>query len=89
MQGTIKENEKFSVQLLHTQAWWLLQVGAHYLKDLFDMFVMEPAKDAAVDSAVDATGTQGYVNSYNSMQYQAQRFAANGQNMLNQFNRNR
>lgn len=65
---------------------WLLQVGAHYLKDLFDMFVMEPAKDAAVDSAVDATGTQTYVDSYTRMQHQAQRLAMNGQNMYNQFN---
>lgn len=63
-----------------------VQVGAHYIKDLFDMFVMEPAKDAVVDGAVDATGTQSYVNSYTSMQHQAQRYAMNGQHMFNQFN---
>ena len=47
---------------------------------------MERAKDAVVDGAVDATGTQGYVNSYTNMQQQAQRYAMNGQNMFNQFN---
>jgi hypothetical protein len=63
-----------------------LQVGAHYLKDLFEMFVMEPAKDAAVEGAVHTTGTQGLVNAYTNMQHQAQRYTMNGQNMLNQFN---
>jgi hypothetical protein len=63
-----------------------LQVGAHYLKDLFEMFVMEPAKDMLVDHAVEVTGTQGIVNSYTHMQHQAQHYTMHGQHMYNQFN---
>lgn len=53
------------------------------------MLVMEPATDAIVDQAVDATGTQGMVNAYTSMQHQAQRYTMGGQNMYNQFQHQR
>ncbi|KAI0566085.1 hypothetical protein FGB62_12g355 [Gracilaria domingensis] len=41
------------------------QVGAHFMGDVFDNFVKDPLKDAAVDSAVDAVGMGEVVDGYN------------------------
>lgn len=38
------------------------QVGKHYIKDLFENFVMDPLKDTVTDTVVQATGTQGLVD---------------------------
>eukprot|EP00892_Ulva_mutabilis_P006997 jgi/Ulvmu1/466/UM001_0473.1 len=62
------------------------QVGAHYIKDLFEMFVAEPLKDYVMDTAVEATGTQGIVNHVTHATHTAQSYAYHGQNMHNQFN---
>lgn len=42
----------------------LQQVGAHFAADIFNSYVMDPVKGAAVDSVVDATGLQGVVGGY-------------------------
>lgn len=63
----------------------LLQVGAHYIKDLLDMFVMEPAQDFLTDAVVDATGTEEYVNQAGNMTNQAVGYAHMGSRMQQQF----
>lgn len=49
----------------------LQQVGQHFMADLFDNYVADPLKGAVVDSAVEATGTQDVVNSYNKASNEA------------------
>ena len=62
-----------------------MQVGAHYVKDLFAMFVMDPFKDTVVDTAVEATGMQGAVNSAAHMTNTAIYYTHQGQRMQHQF----
>ena len=40
------------------------QAGEHFMKDAFGNFVADPLKDAAVDTAVEATGTGAIFNTY-------------------------
>lgn len=47
------------------------QVGKHFLGDMFNSYVLDPAQDAAVDSAVAAAGLEGVVSQYSSMSNQA------------------
>lgn len=42
----------------------LKQAGEHFVKDAFGNFVADPLKDAAIDGAVDATGTGAIVHTY-------------------------
>lgn len=43
--------------------------------DVFNNYVADPLKDAAVDSAVEATGMGGLVNDYNELSNDARRNA--------------
>jgi hypothetical protein len=61
-----------------------VQVGAHYIKDLFAMLI-DPLKDSVIDSAAQATGTQGILNQAEHMTHQAQHMAHFGKTMQGQF----
>eukprot|EP00177_Eucheuma_denticulatum_P000662 GFKZ01001185.1.p1 GENE.GFKZ01001185.1~~GFKZ01001185.1.p1 ORF type:complete len:326 (-),score=48.59 GFKZ01001185.1:684-1598(-) len=43
------------------------QVGAHFMSDVFNNYLMDPAKDAVMDSAVDAAGMGDVVDQYNQL----------------------
>ena len=62
-----------------------MQVGAHYVKDLFAMFVVEPLQDHVVDAAVDATGMGGVVGDATHMTKNAIYYTHMGKRMQHQF----
>ena len=68
-----------------TMPCWCAQVGAHYVKDLFAMLVVEPFKDKVVDTAVEATGTQGLVDGAAHMTNDAIYYTHMGKRMQHQF----
>jgi hypothetical protein len=63
----------------------LVQVGAHYFKDLFAMLVVNPLQDTVVDAAVTATGTQGLLDGATSVTNDAIYYTHMGQRMQHQF----
>jgi hypothetical protein len=48
------------------------QVGAHFANDMFNSYVVDGIKGAAVSSVTEATGMQGAVSQYTQMSNQAQ-----------------
>lgn len=42
------------------------QVGAHYVKDAANSYVVDPIKGSLIDGAVEATGMEGVANAYTS-----------------------
>ena len=63
-----------------------MQVGAHYVKDLFALFVVDPLQDTVVDGVVEATGMEGVVDGAAHMTNQAIYYTHQGQRMQHQFN---
>jgi len=47
------------------------QVGAHYVKDAANNFVIDPLKDSLIESATEATGLDGLVDTYTDASNQA------------------
>lgn len=61
------------------------QVGAHFMSDAFNNYVMDPLKDNAVDSAVEAAGLQGVVNTYEQASNQTSYVANTGRFLYRNF----
>jgi hypothetical protein len=61
------------------------QVGAHFAKDAFSSFVVNPLGNAVQDQVLEATGTQGIYNSAVSQQNSVINFAHTAQRIRNEF----
>lgn len=61
------------------------QVGAHFIKDAVSNYVISPLTNAAVDAAVDATGTQAQVQAAGHTLGQGVHVVAQMQQMVNMF----
>ena len=62
-----------------------MQVGAHYVKDLFSMLVVNPLQDQVVDSVAEATGTDGLLDGATNMTNNAIYYTHMGKRMQHQF----
>ena len=47
------------------------QVGAHFVKDMANNYIVDPIKDSLVDTAVETAGLEGAVDAYNDVSDQA------------------
>ncbi|EJK50394.1 hypothetical protein THAOC_30646 [Thalassiosira oceanica] len=47
------------------------QVGAHFVKDMANNYIVDPIKDSLMDTAVETAGLEGAVDAYNDMSDQA------------------
>lgn len=61
------------------------QVGAHFVKDAFSSFVVNPLQGAAMDQAVEMTGTQGIMNQFTHTQGSVVNFAHTAQRIQSEF----
>jgi hypothetical protein len=62
-----------------------LQVGAHYVKDLFAMLVVNPLQDQAVSGVAEATGLDGVLGSATNVTNDAIYYTHMGKRMQHQF----
>ena len=62
-----------------------VQVGAHYVKDVFAMLVVDPLQDMVVENVAEATGTDGLLNSATHVTNDAMYYTHMGKRMKHNF----